>query len=161
MQLPVKELVYGIGLEELQPLLHHLRSQRQKISPPMEIATVSGRKLDFNGFSDDTKEDLRRMMVRSSDIDLYYTQCIDITERDEVAAGFHEEYLRLRAEFDDPDDIVWQLEQYVLGNASAPPAQRRAAMAVLAYFFQSCDIFENPPADFTGGRRLHPDKEYA
>ncbi|GGL27143.1 hypothetical protein GCM10011588_47370 [Nocardia jinanensis] len=115
------------------------------------MAAVSGKKLDFNGFSEDTKEDLRRMMVRSLDIDLYYSQRVDVTERDEVAAGFNEEYLRLRREFDDPDDILWQLEQYVLGNASAPHANRRAAMAVLAYFFQSCDIFDNPPPEYLEG----------
>ncbi|WP_058856144.1 ABC-three component system protein [Nocardia jinanensis] len=150
-QVPVKDAVYGIGLDELQPLLEHLRTQRRRTNDSNVVAAVSGKKLDFNGFSEDTKEDLRRMMVRSLDIDLYYSQRVDVTERDEVAAGFNEEYLRLRREFDDPDDILWQLEQYVLGNASAPHANRRAAMAVLAYFFQSCDIFDNPPPEYLEG----------
>lgn len=144
-QLPVKEMTYGVALEELQPLLEYLREQRTRTAYSEEVGPVSGKKLDYNKFSEDAKDELRRMMVRSADIEAYYAARVDVTERDEVAAGFHEEFVRLRDEFDDPDDILWQLEQYVLGNASAPLKRRRAATAVLAYFFQTCDIFDNAP----------------
>jgi hypothetical protein len=144
-ELPIKEMTYGIALEELEPLLEHLRDQRKQADVTANIPDVSSQKLDFNSFSEDTKYDLRRMMVRSPDIDSYYRGRIDITERDDVATGFHEEYLRLRQEFEDPEDILWQLEQYIVGNASIPPVQRRAVTAILAFFFQSCDIFENAP----------------
>jgi hypothetical protein len=143
--LPVKEMAYGVALEELEPLLSHLREGRVRTSEVSEISVVSGHKLDFNSFSEEVKHDITRAMVRSADIDAYYNERIDITERDEVAAGFREEFERLRVEFEDPDDVLWQLEQYVLGNASAPLRMRKAAMAVLAYFFESCDIFDNPP----------------
>ncbi|WP_199433874.1 ABC-three component system protein [Qaidamihabitans albus] len=151
-QLPVRELTYGVALEELEPLLDHLRSQRLRVENPDDILAVSGRKLDFNEFSDDVKDDLRRMMVRSNEIEAYYAGRVDITERDEVARGFHEEFVRLRGEFDDPDDVLWQLELYVLGNASAPLNRRRAVMAILAYFFETCDIFDNVPPELNGSR---------
>ncbi|TVT33086.1 hypothetical protein FNH05_27370 [Amycolatopsis rhizosphaerae] len=144
-ELPAKEMTYSFPLEELEPLLDHLRLQRVSADTSSDLGKVSLKKLDFNKFSEDTKYELRRMMVRSSDIEEYYANRIDITERDEVAAGFHEEYLRLCTTFDDPDEIMWQLELYVLGNAAVPPHRRRAVTAVLAYFFQTCDIFENPP----------------
>ncbi|WP_181776695.1 ABC-three component system protein [Amycolatopsis pittospori] len=145
MALPVQELAYGVALEELEPLLAHLREGRVRNFDPTEISAVSKQKLDYNRFSEDVKDELRRSIIRSADIDAYYQELIDITERDEVAAAFREEFLRICDKIDEPDDILWQLEQYVLGNASAPIRMRKAALAILAYFFQSCDIFNNPP----------------
>lgn len=149
MPLPVQELAYGVALEELEPLLAHLREGRIKNFEPGEISAVSKQKLDYNKFSEDVKDELRRAIIRSADIDAYYHGLIDVTERDEVAAAFREEFLRICDKLDEPDDVLWQLEQYVLGNASAPIRMRKAALAILAYFFQSCDIFDNPPPGWT------------
>lgn len=44
------------------------------------------------------------------------------------------------------EDVLWQLQMYVLGNAQPRPKVLRAAHVVLAHFFERCDIFEAPPA---------------
>lgn len=145
MPLPVQELVYSVTLEELEPLLTHLKENRFRSASLLDIGEVSQEKLDYNAFEADTREDLQRAMVRSADIDRYYAGRIDITERDEVAARFGVEYGRIRDECSDPEEVLWLLEQYILGNASTPWNLRRGAVALIAYFFQTCDIFENPP----------------
>lgn len=148
MQLPVEKFVYSVTLEELEPLLAHLRESRHRGVSSADIMPVSQEKLDFNEFDEDVREELRRAMVRSTDIDRYYAERIDVTERDEVASRFHEEYLRIREEGADPDHCIWYLEQFVLGNASAPPNLRKGAVAIIAYFFQTCDVFDNPPSEW-------------
>jgi hypothetical protein len=150
MQLPIQDLVFGVALEELEPLLQHLRENRKQPDFDAPIETVSKLKLDFNEFSDETKDELRRSMYLSSEIESYYQNRVDVTERDEVASAFQEEYRRIRLDTEDPDTTLWYLEQYVLGNGSPPPQQRRGTTAILAYFFQTCDIFENPPEGWQG-----------
>ncbi len=139
------DLVFSVQLEEVTPLLEHLVRTRLGPSGNDDIVIPSASKLDYNDFTDETKEDMRRAIVQSKQIDQYYFLREDVVERDEAALAFRTEYLRTRDKYQDPEEILHQLDQYILGNASAPLQQRRAAMAVLAYFFQSCDVFENPP----------------
>ena len=139
------QMVYGVELDELVPLLEHLARTRLAVDELLPIIQPSVAKLDYNGFTDEGREELRRGIIQAPRIDEYYSQRQDVVERDEVAHAFSQEYARICNDYSDPEDIVHHLEQYVLGNASAPGAKRRAATVVLAYFFQSCDIFDNPP----------------
>jgi hypothetical protein len=146
MQLPVQEMTYGIGLEELAPLLDHLSEHRKRPDPIPPVEAPSELKLDYNRFSDDTREEVVRFLSLGAPVDAYYAARVDVTERDEVASSFRQEFERLKTEYDDPELIFWRLEQYILGNASVPPRQHNAARAVVTYFFQTCDVFDNPPA---------------
>jgi len=143
------DLVFGVQLEEVIPLLDHLVRTRLGASGNDDIVIPSASKLDYNDFSYETKEDMRRAIAHSKQIDQYYFLREDVVERDEAALAFRTEYLHIRENYQDPEEILYQLDQYILGNASAPLQQRRAAMVVLAYFFQSCDIFDNPPPDWS------------
>ncbi|MFF9457275.1 ABC-three component system protein [Streptomyces flaveolus] len=69
----------------------------------------------------------------------------------EVAQGFRVYYEQVRRDWDDPEDVLWQLQMYVLGNAQPRPKVLRAALVVLAHFFGRCDIFEAPPAGWQPG----------
>jgi hypothetical protein len=149
MELPVQDVTYRIGLEELDPLLEHLGENRVRPDSSLSVEAPSELKLDYNNFNDDTREEILRFLHLGTIIDEYYASRIDVTERDEVASGFRQEYERLRQESSDPEMIVWRLEDYILGNASVPPRQRNAAKAVITYFFQTCDIFDNPPKGWT------------
>ncbi|MGH9956321.1 MAG: ABC-three component system protein, partial [Pyrinomonadaceae bacterium] len=150
MPLPVQSLVYSPTLDELVPLLDFLRECRQSYDSSVPITAPSSKKLDFNRFSFDEREELRREIVMGAEIDRYYKSRFDVTERDEAAAAFREEYLRIREHYSDPDLILHYLEQYILGNSAASVSLRRGAVAVIAYFLQTCDIFENPPPGWNG-----------
>jgi hypothetical protein len=71
-----------------------------------------------------------------------------VLERDEVAAGFSAYYRQARENWDDPEDIFFELQKYVIGNMLQPAKTHRAALVILAYFFERCDIFETPPPDW-------------
>ena len=147
-QLPVQELVYRVELDEIEPLLRHLSRAPSRQRPDEHISTVSLQKIEFNSFGEDTQDELKRAIPRSSVIDRYYEDGYRVTERDEVAARFREEFEQIRAEMPNahPDDVFYQLELFVLGNLTPKISERRAATVVLAYFFESCDIFDDVPA---------------
>ncbi|MGY4767545.1 ABC-three component system protein [Kribbella sp. CWNU-51] len=152
-ELPVQDMVFGIGLDELKPLLDHLSEHRVRPDVLQPLEAPSESKLDYNEFSDDTREEIVRLLYLGTPIDAYYANRVDVTERDEVASGFREEYERLRQEYTDPDLVFWGLERYILGNASVPLRQSNVAKAVVTYFFQSCDVFDNPPAGWATHER--------
>ena len=143
--IPVELVVYSIGMAEVEPLLAHLAEQRQS-AMDQPIPTPSPYKADFNKLGTRFKEMLQRGRRYQHLIDSYYRGVIDKTERDEVAAGFRAYYELLRVEHgNDFDEIFWQLQGYVCGQARPTLVVEEAAEAVLSYFFDLCDIFEIPP----------------
>ncbi|MEV0453826.1 ABC-three component system protein [Catellatospora methionotrophica] len=142
----VEDLVYRVGLDELKPLLDHLVEHRRQASGQQRPREVSGRKMDYNRLGDDHREMLRRGMMHTHLIEGYYQSISDVTERDEVAAEFNAYYQQMAAIYDDPEDIICELQKYVAGNARGSAAQEQALAVVLAHFFETCDIFSEPPA---------------
>ncbi|MFJ8746012.1 ABC-three component system protein [Embleya sp. NPDC127516] len=150
-EIPIKDLVFGVGLEDLAPLLKHLQELRTPADPFMDLPDVPHVKLDFNALHGEAREDLQRGMRHSHLVDAFYDGGMLAVEHDEVARGFRLYYEQVRAEWDDPEDVLWQLEMYVLGNGQQPRRVQRNARVVLAHFFERCDIFDAPPPDW------HPD----
>lgn len=144
MQLPLHYEV-TVGLEEMGELLQSIASRRLVSDVTTPVEAVSGKKLRYSDLSNETQSELRIGMRYSSVIDGYYKDRIDIAERDEVAARFQVEYLDATRATSDPEERLVRLRIFLAGSRVTPAADYRAQTAVLAYFFQSCDIFENAP----------------
>ena len=144
-EIPVEERIYGIGMEDLAPLLDRLRSHRRTADPMMSLAEVSELKLAFNGLAGETREHLVTGMRYSHLVDEYYVGVYDPYEHDEVAADFHQHYLTAREHSSDAEDVLWDLQQHIHGNKLPHPREVEAGWVVLAHFFERCNIFEAPP----------------
>jgi len=152
-ELPVQEVVYGIGLREIQPLLDHLRQERKRLSGALSVAPPPATKLAYNALNGDYVDAITAGFKLSHVIDDYYSRVADLTEHDEVAAGFNAHYQQVRSEHPgDPDAVMWEMEVYVLGNRRSTRELLLTADAVLAHFFERCDIFDRPPADWQPGQ---------
>ncbi|MDY0816242.1 ABC-three component system protein [Kitasatospora purpeofusca] len=147
-EIPVKPTVYGVGMDDLKPLLQHLKELRTEADPLMDLPQVHEEKLAFNLLQGDSREDLLRGMRHTHLVEAFYAGGIRALEQDEVARGFRIFYEQVREQYPDPDDVLWQLEMYVLGNERQRRSVHRAAWVVLAHFFFRCDIFEAPPSDW-------------
>ncbi|MGW4784899.1 ABC-three component system protein [Streptomyces sp. NPDC004230] len=145
-EIPIHAVVHGVGMDDLAPLLDHLRDLRSAPDPLMQLPDVDPGKLDFNSIQGEAREGLLRGMRHSHLVDAFYDGKLRAVEHDEVAQGFRLYYEQVRQQWADPEDVLWQLEMYVLGNGSVPPRVQRAAWVVLAHFFERCDIFVAPPA---------------
>lgn len=146
-QLPIQHAV-SVGLQEMEELLADLALLRiADVSPPT-IESVSVHKLRYSELTEDSQKELRYGMRHSAMISDYYQRRIDITERDDVATRFHAEYLDAVGYGLEPEDVLLRLREFLAGNRMPSGPNYRAQTAVLAYFFESCDIFENAPTDW-------------
>lgn len=145
---PVEEAVSGVDLAELAPLLEHLAMRRLRDAEPDSIPVPPRRKLEYNGFGEDTRHHLLRALAHVPMVRDYYRGLNNPFERDEVAAAFRREYLDLEKDYEDPDMVVEQLKQYILGNRAALPREQNQANVILMYFFGECEIFKVPPNEW-------------
>ncbi|MFI9331220.1 ABC-three component system protein [Kitasatospora sp. NPDC052868] len=148
-EIPVRPMAYSVGLEDLVPLLNHLTQLRAQADPLMELPQVHTDKLSYNQLDSESRESLKLGLRSVHLVEAFYAGGIRELEQDEVARGFRIYYEQVRQECADPEDVLWQLEMYVIGNAAQPPSRHRAAWVVLAHFFFRCDIFEAPPAGWS------------
>jgi hypothetical protein len=117
----------------------------------ISLAEVSEQKLQYNGIDEELSECLLRGLRSSHLVDLYYQGIARISEHDEVAESFKAYYREFRSRTSDPEVILFELLQFILGNGIQPLRQQSAAWVVLAHFFERCDIFEAPPAGWVSG----------
>ncbi|WP_262700475.1 MULTISPECIES: ABC-three component system protein [Streptomyces] len=144
-EIPIEELTYGVGPADLAPLLEHLKDRRRTADPLMSLAEVSEEKLDFNRILGEERDQLRTGMRYTPLIAEYYAGLYDPLEEDEVAAGFHQEYLVARERSSDPEEVLLDLQHYIHGNRLHSVRELSAGWVVLAYFFERCHVFENVP----------------
>ncbi|MFB9426527.1 ABC-three component system protein, partial [Nonomuraea rubra] len=139
---PAQSVVVGVVLEELVPLLDHLAQYRRPLEdlPPLPRPPLT--KMDYNGFSWDVRHRMRLALPYVSHVEDYYRGRRDPNERDEVAAGFRAHYEMIIETLGPADDILWELERHILGNASQRSPMELNALVVLMYFFGECDIFK-------------------
>lgn len=147
--IPVDGVVYGIGMGDLQPLLDHLAEHRRPSDPNSPIELPNLRKMQYNELSPEYCDLLKWGMRDSGLVEEYYQRISDPLMADEVASGFTEYYRQARDEVEhDPDEIMWEMQCYVMGNQLPKPRVHAAAWAVLTHFFERCHIFESPPDDW-------------
>lgn len=76
----------------------------------------------------------------------YFGRHPDPMTGETVAGMFKERYQYLKAQHLTPGTIMDGLYEFITGVGSVSPARQVAAQALLAYLFESCDIFENVSA---------------
>jgi len=135
-------IVDRLVLSDLMPIIDALQRQDSPANPP--LTPPSPEKLEKNALSEETGLFLRIGRRKSSLVDTFFRKSPrpDLGER--IAEAFRTRYAELKA-LDLPADVIFKhLQDYAGFNGE--PKRQGAALAVLAYFFDSCDIFEDPIA---------------
>lgn len=153
-QLPIRHTV-AVGLQEMAELLASLASLRIADIAPTSIETVSAHKLRYSDLTEESQAELRDGMRQAAVISDYYQHRIDVTERDDVAARFHAEYAEAADSGLDPEDVLLRLREFLAGNRMPSAPGYRAQTAILAFFFESCDIFDNAPEGWEPGVQVN------
>jgi hypothetical protein len=84
-------------------------------------------------------------MIRTDVVRDYLNQTPDKELAARVTSAFRNEYEGLKLQKLDPDDIFRGLRVFAQGQFVQAPRTESAVLAVLAYLFEECDIFERPP----------------
>lgn len=115
-------------------------AQQAPVTEP--ISTVPSDKLQANGLSSDAQELLRAGTQKSRNVGDLFEKWHDPELGDRVAAAFRKRYLELKNAGKTPDEIFQELWSFAGGGKYLLPAKELATLALLAFLFEQCDIFE-------------------
>ncbi len=154
LDLPAKVALFGpapsrtgvetLIMDDLPPVINHL--QREDPSPDeVSLKPPSPDKLEKNELSAEASALLSLGRRKEALVDSYFRNHPrpDLGER--IAESFRRTYASLRDQGRSPDQIFAHLQQYA--GSGREPKRQGAALAVLSYFFERCDIFEDPETD--------------
>ncbi|MFM7021351.1 MAG: ABC-three component system protein [Flavobacteriales bacterium] len=131
---PIKDLLKAIG-ESTAPI-------------PVSFDPVSVLKLEFNSLSTDAENLLiagRRKEYLVGDL---LSKWHDPSFGEDTSQAFKARYTELKELQMTPNEVFAELHKFAGGTVSNTALQA-SSLAVLSYFFERCDIFENPPAGWT------------
>ena len=137
-------VVSNLALEDLQPVIDALK-KRDPDPAAGDFTAPSVEKLEKNVLSQEAVELLRlgRRKVRLVEMLFRKTGHVELGER--IAEAFRKRYAELKSIKLEPDRIFSCLQQFT--GFEGDPKRQAAAMAVMAYFFDRCDIFEDPDSE--------------
>lgn len=140
---PGRKDVIDLRLEDVKRLLEHIALQPEPLI--IDVKEVPADKLEYNQLSQASGTLLKAGMARSEVVKKYLRGLADPTRYDRTAAAFQLRYQELKKKGLPPDDIFARLQMFVAGENVASPSHQAATLAILAFFFEACEIFERPP----------------
>lgn len=134
----------SVEVKDVAPLLRAIEDTTP--APSVEIHAVSPSKLRHNELSSYLEHSIKWGMVRSHEVKKYFeNQQMRPMFRDDLGARFKAQYTSLRDSGRQPDMIVTDLMTWIAGPSySMKLSDQAAALVVIAFFFEECDIFEDP-----------------
>lgn len=129
-----------LGLEELVPVLDHVSRLHPTLDP--DLRPVPADKLQRNLLSNAVAILLRAGMSRAGLVRSYFE--LKPTLQDQIATSFAGAYVKASSAGESPDEVFVSLQRFAGGDQVNPAHRQEAVLAVLAFFFEECDIFERP-----------------
>lgn len=130
-----------VGFEDLKVVLSHIESTPAPIVT--EIREVSPGKLKANALSQDAMEILKLGMTKAPLVERFFESWHDPLYGERIATAFHQKYVALRDKLHRSDDILGELQRWSGGTTNLSPRYQIAVYAILAYLFDTCQIFED------------------
>ena len=135
---PTRASMMDLGLDALMPVLEQITAMPPQSAPDLRPPPAD--KLQRNMLSPHVTTLLTAGMARVDLLVLYFRDRQPL--RDEIAEAFHQRYVQLRDRAQGPDAIFTELQRFAGGSRVPSAAIQSAVLAVLAFFFEACDIFE-------------------
>lgn len=139
---PSRSDLQAVSFDELELVLRHIESNYVPL--PDETRAVPPGKIEANGLSEAVRTLLMAGMRASHRVAEFIGKYHDPILGVRVAHAFRSQYQKLRDQSLLPDDIFSELQLFAGGRQPNPPQRQAAALTVLAYLFETCDIFERP-----------------
>ncbi|MEV8609472.1 ABC-three component system protein [Amycolatopsis sp. NPDC051373] len=114
-----------------------------------DLPVVDPRKLDYNQLSEYPRRLITAGIAQAGMVEGYFDNNPDPTLRDRAGMLMKVEWLNLQRHGNAGDEAFHALYARVAANAEGS-REATASLALLAYLFESCDIFGNPPVGWTG-----------
>lgn len=124
-------------LEVITKFLVSANTQREDeitLIPPKE-------KIQKNQLSADIEENIKIGMLKSKLVAQYIEKQPDVDFGERLKKGFVDKYLKLKKAGVGSDELFWDLFEFA-SNGSPDFKTRAAGLAILTYFFETCEVFE-------------------
>lgn len=132
----------NLSVAELELVLHHIA---QTHPPAGEfLRPVPTGKIEANGLSPNVATLLKAGMEKAELVEKFFDRWHDPLYGDRLASAFRSRYIELRDKSTKvgPDAIFHELYTWAGGTWASSPGLQVAVYAVLAFFFEQCEIFE-------------------
>ena len=138
---PSKTGMEILMLDDVKPVIDALQQTdpepgEEPLTPP------SVDKLEKNSLSEDAASLLQVGRRKEGLVESWFSRSPNAELGERIAEAFRRRYAQLRESNRSADGIFTHLQQYA--GTGGEPKQQNAALAVLSYFFERCDIFEDP-----------------
>ncbi len=138
---PTEETKANLGFKELKVVFETLAN---KATPPSStVNPVPQGKIEANALSESVSILIKNGMSKSPLVSSFLETWYDETLGERLAVAFRKEYKRLRGTMP-PNQIFSELQAWAGGKERGTPEHEMAVLTVLAYYFERCDIFEEP-----------------
>jgi hypothetical protein len=136
----------NLGFSDLVAVLTHISIT--PVPTTSEVKDVSSGKIEANLLSQAVADFMKIGMQKSPLVAQFFNNWKNPTYGEQIAEAFKSEYLRLRSAIPllHPDEIFGRLEAWAGGTMTTTPAHKAAVLAVMAYLFDKCEIFEDAQA---------------
>ena len=138
---PTEETKAGLGFEDLRPVLESLASKT--ISGDLPVNPVPPGKIEANDLSESVSILLKSGIAKSPLVSAFLETWYNETLGEKLAVSFRVQYKRLRGTIH-PNRIFSELQTWAGGSERGTPEHEMAVLTVLAYYFERCEIFEEP-----------------
>ncbi|QQA42579.1 ABC-three component system protein [Pelagovum pacificum] len=136
-----------VSMENVRPLLKRIIGEKSHTISLLSFGEIPNeKKLDHNELSPDAKFDLNRAAPNIGIVDRFLESMSNPGNASIIQSGIQSKYLELRDFGHSADEILGGLLAFVRGPLE-DPAYTAAAYVIIYYYFDACDIFENPPED--------------
>ncbi|MBF0383464.1 MAG: hypothetical protein HQL69_20785 [Magnetococcales bacterium] len=137
-----------IGFEELKPVVDAI-AQKEPDPASSPLTPPSPEKLEKNDLSPDAAGLLKVGRRKERLVEDFFGKTIHPDLGEKIAEAFRNRYLELKTMELTSDRIFGYLQDFA--GMTGEPKQQGAALAVLSYFFERCDIFEDPNIEAVTG----------
>ncbi|OQY42885.1 MAG: hypothetical protein B6240_13520 [Desulfobacteraceae bacterium 4572_87] len=139
---PTFSHLHRLQLTEIVPVLRFI----EKHEVPLEITVIppDPEKLEFNAFSEAVQDLISGGRRKSTLVQQYFEKVRDPMYGESLAEAFREKYGSLTSSNLFADEIFDELRKFTGGDYFHDASKQAAVLAILSYFFERCDIFENP-----------------
>ena len=139
---PTAETRMKLGFRDLQPVLENLAGQPASTGLP--VTDVPPGKIEANALSESVSMIIKEGMIKANLVRQFFDQWHDPEFGEKIAESFRKQYNTLKEQKVTPNRIFMELQTWAGGEQRGTPEHELAVWTVLAYYFERCDIFEEP-----------------
>jgi hypothetical protein len=130
-----------LSFEDIRVVLETIEIHR--VTDDRPVKDVPPKKIEANALSPSIATLLKEGITKAVLVDDFFGKWRDPEFGERVAQAFRAMYGSLRDRFT-PNGVFNELQTWVGGSERGTPEHELAVLTVLAYYFERCDIFEEP-----------------